>query len=491
MKYSFEAPAMCCLILSTLAFSKPHEKPNVLFIAVDDLRPNIGCFGDMNAITPNIDNLAKQGVVFTNAYCQQAICNASRASIMTGLRPDRIGVTNLVSHFREALPNVVTLPQVFIANGYAAVAIGKIYHGTRNTQDEVSWTKPSLLNLSVKTDEYVLPVNKTGKKAASYEWSDLEEESYEDGQITREAVRQLQEFKQSNKPFFLAVGFKKPHLPFCAPRKYWDLYNSSVFNNIPNNLKPENAPEIAYHNSQELRGYNDISQIGEIDQQKAKMLWHGYYACVSFVDSQIGKLLGTLKELGLQKNTIIVFYGDNGFHLGEQELWCKSTNFELDCSIPLLISVPSLSKIATKSDAIVEAVDIYPTLLELCGLKPKGELDGVSLKPILIQPSTEIKDVAFSQFIRPYSAINGKPVTHMGYSVRTRNWRYTAWYNKKTGIVDFTELYPMSNGSIEKVNLSGEEKYIDDEIKLQKLVQDYQAMKYPKSVLRNIKKERK
>ena len=459
--------------LLLLGCNEPVQKPNVLFIAVDDLRPTIGCYGDIKAVTPNLDQLAARGVVFTSAYCQQAVCNPSRASIMTGLRPDRIGVINLENHFREAIPDVVTLPQAFIANGYEAMAIGKIYHGGKKTQDEVSWTKPSILNLSKKANEYALPENKTGKKAASYECATVDDEVYEDGQIAREAVRQLREMKQSGKPFFLAVGFKKPHLPFCAPEKYWKMYDPLVFNSLPDREKPVGAPDIAFHNSQELRGYADISQESNIDRTTERALWHGYYACVSFVDAQVGKLLDTLKELGLQENTVVVLWGDHGYHLGEQELWCKSTNFELDCRIPLIISAPGLPKSGLKSDALVEAVDIYPTLLDLCGIQSNGELSGVSLKPVLADPSATVKEAAFSQFVRPYGALMGKPASHTGYSVRTRDWRCTAWYNVKNGSLEFTELYNLKENRIEKKNESGEDQFADVEAGMLRLLQEY------------------
>ncbi|WP_423127773.1 sulfatase [Gaoshiqia sp. Z1-71] len=447
--------------------------PNVLFIAVDDLRPTIGCYGDTKAVTPNLDRLAAQGVVFTKAYCQQAVCNPSRASVMTGLRPDQIRVTDLVTHFRDAVPNVLTLPQAFSANGYEAIGIGKIYHGGKKTQDEISWTKPSRLNLSVKKAEYALPENKTGQKAASYECAAVDDEAYEDGQIAREAIRQLRELKQSDKPFFLAVGFKKPHLPFCAPEKYWNMYHPSVFDSLSDRGKPVGAPDIAFHHSQELRGYADIPQESEIDCTTERALWHGYYASVSFVDEQIGKLLNTLKELNLEKNTIIVLWGDHGYHLGEQELWCKSTNFELDCRIPLIISAPGVSKPGSKSEALVEAVDIYPTLLDLCSLQPRSELAGMSTRPVLANPSVEIKEAAFSQFVRPYGALMGKPVSHMGYSVRTKDWRYTGWYNAKNDSLEFTELYHLKENRIEKKNDSGEVQFSEIEADMLRLLEDY------------------
>jgi len=458
--------------------SERKQKFNVLFIAVDDLRPTLGCYNDSIAISPNLDQLASTGVIFNRAYCQQAVCNPSRASIMSGLRPDQIRVTNLQSHFREKNPEIITLPQVFIRNGYEAVAIGKIYHGAKSTQDEVSWSKPSVLNLSVKEDEYVLPENKTGKKSASYEIAEMKDEAYEDGQIANAAIAQLKTFKKTGNPFFLAVGFKKPHLPFCAPKKYWDLYNPALFDSIPDRERPIDAPEIAFHNSQELRGYTDIPQLGEINYEKSIVLRHGYYACVSFVDAQFGRIMESMKELGLDKNTIIVLWGDHGYHLGEQDLWCKSTNFELDNRIPLIISAPGNTKIGTKSDAIAEAIDIYPTIIDPCGLQASGPLAGLSLKPILTDQSVEIKNVAFSQFIRPYGAISGKPVTHMGYTVRNKEWRCTIWYNTKNDSIEFTELYDLKKNNIEKKNYSGNAEFAETESKMVQMLQDYKHAKY-------------
>jgi len=476
-------PVFIAVIGIVMAFSEkekdPNPKLNVLFIAVDDLRPTLGCYGDSLAKTANMDMLASKGTIFNMAYCQQAVCNASRASIMTGLRPDQINVTNLVNHFREKIPDVVTLPQVFIKNGYEAVAIGKIYHGSAKAQDPMSWTQPSILNVSKKGDEYVLPKNKTGKKAFSYESADVGDEAYEDGQIANAAIKRLSEFKNTGKPFFLAVGFKKPHLPFSAPKKYWDLYDPKMFGPISNKERPLNAPDIAFHNSQELRGYMDIPKKDKIDREKEVSLWHGYYACVSYVDAQLGKIVQSLKKLGLDKNTVIVLWGDHGYHLGEQGLWCKSTNFELDDRIPLIIYDPSKKfKEGTSSNSMVEAVDIYPTLLDLCGLRPEGKLSGQSLKPLLSDPSIELKKAAVSQFIRPYEGLFAKPVTHMGYSVRTRDWRCTAWFNSKNDSIDFLELYNMRDNGIEKINLAGIRDYKNTEAHLLRLLKAYKNQEY-------------
>lgn len=465
---------LIAIFLSSCSTKKTEiARSNVLFIAVDDLRPSLGCYGDSLAISPNIDLLAATGIVFNKAYCQQAVCNPSRASIMTGLRPDQIGVTNLYKHFREKFPDIITLPQLFSKNGYEAVAIGKIYHGSKKAQDSISWTKPSLLNLSIKADEYALPKNKTGKKESSFECADLEDSSYEDGMIADLAIRQLREFKESGKPFFLAVGFKKPHLPFSAPKKYWDLYDSDIFNLGSAREKPVGTPPVAFHNSQELRGYRDIPESGTIAPVKEKKLWNGYYACVSFIDAQVGKLMATLADLGMGKNTVIVLWGDHGFHLGEQGLWCKSTNFELDARIPLILSVPQMENSGAISESIVEAVDIYPTLIDLCGLKSETELSGISLKPILDNPDSTLKYAAYSQFIRPYEALSSsKKVTHMGYSIRTKQYRCTIWVNTKTDSIEFKEFYDLSTG-IEKQNLSGDLKYLTTESDLIEKLKEY------------------
>jgi len=453
------------------------KNKNVLFIAVDDLRPTIGCYGDSRAITPNIDKLAERGVVFNNAYCQQAVCNPSRASILTGLRPNENGVTDLITHFRQKVPDVVTLPQLFMNEGYQSVDIGKIFHGSIKTQDDVSWSVPPIYNLSTKKDQYYLPEHRKGGKSSSFEFADVKDDGYIDGKISEKTIRLLESYKTSGKKFFLAVGFKKPHLPFCAPKKYWNMYNNTDFSYITDREKPENAPEIAFHHWQELRGYTDIPSEGELTREKEQELWRSYYACVSYVDKQIGKILNELDRLGLAENTVVILWGDHGYHLGEQHLWCKSTNFELDDKIPLIILAPGVTKAGAKSDAIVEAIDLYPTLLDLCGLKPEGNLSGRSLVPLLENPDKKWKHNAYSQFCRPYKALSSKMATHMGYTVRTYGWRYTVWYNLKNDSVEFRELYDLSKYRVEKKNLTGIGKYAKTEEKLGRMLDKYKNVK--------------
>ncbi len=457
---------------------KEAEKMNVVFIVVDDLRPTLGCYDDPGAVTPHMDQLAQQGVVFMKAYCQQAVCNPSRTSMLTGLRPDQISVTDLKTHFRDKRPEVITLPQIFKDNGYTTVGLGKIFHGAANTLDESSWSVPTEYALSLKKEEYTLPENQQGGKAFSTESAAVEDTAYEDGKIAYQGIQWLKEFKKSKAPFFLALGFKKPHLPFAAPQKYWDLYQKAAFSALPDKEKPKGAPPLAFHQWQELRGYTDIPEEGKLSPAKEQALRHGYYACVSYVDAQIGKILKALDEGDLRKNTIIVLWGDHGFHLGEQQLWAKSTNFELDVRIPLIIAVPDLTTAGRKTEAIVEAVDLYPTLISLCGIQPTQALAGRNLTPLLQQPDKSWKQVAFSQFPRPYNALFKGKATHMGYSVRSNHWRYTAWFNMNTGTMDYKELYALEDHPAEKENLSGQPAWSALESGLLHLVRAYQQGQY-------------
>jgi iduronate 2-sulfatase len=454
---------------------KEREKPNVIFISVDDLRPSIGAYGDIRAITPNMDRLAEQGVLFERAYVQQASCAPSRTSILTGLRPDEIGVIDHVTHFRDTRPDLITLPQLFKLQGYETVGIGKIFHWARGYNDSVSWTRELFESNPGMEQLYFLPENQTGRKAASVEKVDVEDNAYLDGKITEEAINALKMFTEKQVPFFLGIGYFQPHLPFTAPEKYWNFHDREKFYPLNPINMPANAPEIAFHNWQELRGYVDIPDEGPLSVEKVKELRHGYYAGVSFIDEQIGKILEALDDLGIRDNTIIVFWGDHGYHLGEQNSWCKSTNFELDVHAPLIISAPGIYKKGAKCNAIVEFVDLYPTIIDLCRINAEGDLSGVSLKPLLIDPEKEWKNNAFSQFPRPYNAaISGRePKSHIGYSVRTDKWRYTIWYNLAKGLFEYPELYSMKEALIEAENLSGRTEHAEIESEHHELIQNY------------------
>lgn len=455
--------------LLVLPLTAQAEKPkNVLFIAIDDLRNAMGCYGDPLGITPYMDGLARKGFAFERAYCQQAVSGASRASFLTGLYPDQVGVTDLSRHFREKCPEAVTLPQYFKEAGYQSVCIGKIFHGSARTQDSLSWSIPERHHLSSKMNEYLLPENRHGGKAAATEVVDAPFDRFEDGQITQDAIAELGRFSQSGEPFFLAVGFKKPHLPFGTPKKFWDMHRETFEKlALPSDQNAyRNIPAIAMHHSEELRGYTDIPDEGDIPQAKVRELLAAYYACATFVDDQIGCLLKELKRLELDRNTVIVIVSDHGFHLGEQNLWCKSTNFEIATKVPFLIYDPEYESYSAPIKSQVELIDIYPTLLDLCGFGKKTELAGQSLVPVMRGDSPG-KDIAFSQFPRPYNAIhNSDRQTHMGYTVRVQDWRYTLWFELATGKITDKELYYLPGDDLEKENLSGLPEYAEKEKEL-------------------------
>ena len=466
------------LALSAGGGGKPDSgKPlNVLFFMADDLRPTLGCYGDPYAVTPHIDRMAARGVVFDRAYCQQAVSNPSRASMLTGLRPDQTGVINLSTHFREKLPEAVTLPQLFRKNGFYTVSTGKIFHPVRRLRDSLSWDAPESV---YGTHTYADARNKGGKKrkGRAYERADVPDDIYPDGKIAAEAIAYLEGVAKSGEPFFLAVGFMRPHLPFCAPAKYWDLYAGESFE-IRHPERPKGAARLAFHDNNELRGYAGMPKQGPFPPEERQQLTRGYYASVSYIDAQLGKVMDALVRLGLADNTVVVLWGDHGYHLGEQGLWCKSTNFELDTRVPLIVSVPGGK--GGHCDAVVETVDIYPTLADYCGVEPPGELAGVSLRPLLEKRGEYRKQYAFSQFVRPYQAINKRVETHMGYSVRTPRWRCTYWYDLKTGEVAEKELYRIGKEGIETQNVSGNRRYAAVERMLASLLDDYRTGKYEK-----------
>lgn len=470
----------CSLLVTTGVLStnlidaqelKMGDKPNVLFIMSDDLRPNLSPYGDNYAITPNIENLANNGITFLNAYCQQAVSNPSRASLLTGLKPDETGVTNLTTHFREKIPNTVTLPQAFLNNGYVTYSTGKVFHSKENTLDPVSWTIQGE-HFSAKR-EYILEKNRVNDTKQSYsEVLNVDDTVYPDGKIADDAIKFLRMAVQNDKPFFIAVGFKKPHAPYCVPKKYYDMYEGVKFD-VKHPERTIGSPDIAYHNNQEIHGYKNIPK-GGIPYDIEQDIIRSYYACITYVDAQIGKVLKELKNLGLDKNTIIVFVGDHGYHLGEQSSWCKSTNFELDTRVPFILSVPDLKTKELKRHEVVSLIDIYPTLIDICGITPEIKLSGLSMKNMLENPKAEWDNVAYSQFVRPYAAIGDKVKPEiMGYSIRTQKYRCTYWYDCKTGAIVAKELYKLSDNRIEERNLSGMKNYRKVETELALLLDNY------------------
>ena len=448
----------------------PAAKPNVLFIAVDDLRPELGCYGAAHIKSPNIDALAKNGITFNRAYCQQAVCSPSRISLMTGLRPDSTKIYDLTTALRKTLPDVVTLPQHFKNHGYHAAGFGKIYHG--GLDDKESWSVPHTPNRAMQyADPKILAeVKKKGaegweqggrNKGPAWEAAECEDNQLVDGYIADKAIvamRSLAAPAAEKKPFFLAVGFEKPHLPFVAPKKYFDLYPPAGEIKLPPDMRaPKGAPPIAMTNWAELRPYTGIPKKGPLPEQQAKEMIRAYYASVSYMDAQVGRLLDELDRQKLRDNTIVILWGDHGYQLGEQGLWCKHTNFENSTRVPLIISTPS-QKSRGVTDALVELVDVYPTLCALANLSPPKGLEGDSLAPLLDDPQKPIKSAAFSQYPRREND------AVMGYSIRTDRFRYTEWQeNWKSGQpnVIARELYDHEADPRETVNLADEAQHAE------------------------------
>lgn len=438
----------------------PSDKPNVLFICVDDLKPLLGCYGDTTVRSPNIDKLAARGVRFDKAYTSQAVCAPSRNALLTGLRPTTIGVYNLGTNFRNGVPDAITMPQHFKANGWQTTSLGKIYHIYHgNSDDPASWSVPSW---QPKARQYQLPAStqpsihkdaRRDARGASVESADVADDTYADGLIANEAINRLRQAKQSpDQPFFLMVGFLKPHLPFVAPKKYWDLYKRSDFNPDPQQNAPKNAPNFAPTTWGELRQYSDIPQVGPLDDDQQRELIHGYHAAVSYVDAQIGKVIDELDRLDLSKNTIIVLWGDHGFHLGDHGMWCKHTNYEQANRIPLMMVAPGKAKSGV-AQSLVESVDLYPTLCELAGLKTPDGLDGTSMIPALIDPqNASIRAAAFQVFPRSSKETGFL----LGRAVRTDRYRLVEWKtpggDPDTAIF---ELYDYTQDPTETVNIAG------------------------------------
>lgn len=437
-----------------------QEKPNVLMIMVDDLRTDLGCYGDKMAITPNIDNLAKQGLLFHNAYCQQAVCAPSRMSLLTGKRPENLQIFDIQTPLRSKWPDMATLPGLFVKNDYYTASVGKVYH--HRGDDMENWNfidelqdnrygSPQILEL---IQEKYMQAHARGlrgrelnhaARGPSTERSDLPETSFIDGLIANEAIRKLQELKDKN--FFMCVGFKKPHLPFSAPAKYWDLYDRNSFS-ISYPEKPAGMPEIAATNWAELRSYIDIPETGNVSLEKALELKHGYYACISFIDDQVGKLLNTLKDLALQENTIVILVSDHGWKLGEYNLWCKHTNFELDVHVPLIFRGPGIPG-GKKTNALFDYVDIFPTLAAMADLKYSNKVDGVDQSSVIINEKKDIRKFSYSLYPRGQN---------MGFTITNGRYRYTAWIDQK-GELLASELYEHRNDRISRNNLSGLRKY--------------------------------
>ncbi|MCA9084958.1 MAG: sulfatase [Planctomycetaceae bacterium] len=444
------------VVLFAAGLSFGAERFNVLFIAADDLRNDLACYGHPMVKTPNLDRLAGRGLIFDRAYCQQAVCNPSRASLMTGRHPDSLRIWDLPTHFRDKNPDVVTLAEYFRQQGWFTQNIGKIFHNWihKVQGDPQSWSVPAVMHFASHGQD---KPKVTGELPASSavdpkcECRDVPDDAYFDGRVASLAVEALGQLKQKEQPFFLAVGFWKPHSPFNAPRKYWDLYQREQISLPPHPEWPTGAPRIAWHDSREILGVKtrDITEANILEMR------HGYLANISYMDAQIGRVLDELDRQQLTDRTVIVFWSDHGYHLGEQTLWAKTSNFELDARVPLIIATPFMKSAGQRTSALAELTDLYPTLAELCGLPKPDGVDGVSLASVLHDPSSSVRDVALTQHPRPayYDREPDKQPTHMGYSIRTATYRYTEWRDWKTGQTTDRELYDHVNDSDETRNI--------------------------------------
>lgn len=445
------------ILASSLMSVKAVERPNVVVFLMDDLRPQLGCYGYDMVKSPNIDSLADNGLLFQKAYAQEALSAPSRMSILSGKYPENIGIYSLFTTLRSKHKGFVTLPQLFKNNGYETISLGKVYHHA--TDDQESWTVRKRDNMNL----WLLPENQIqGKKGAPYECADVPDDAYFDGVVANQAIEELNEVKDKN--FLMFVGLTKPHLPFCAPKRYWDMYNENEFK-IPLRKVPVGSNTYSFAKWAELRVYKGMPEEGFVNDADTKRLIHGYHACVSYVDAQVGKVIAELERLNLRKNTIVVLIGDHGWKIGEYGAWCKHTNFEIDVNVPLIISEPTgvANRLRGKrTNSIVESVDIYATLADMCGLDAKG-IDGKSLYPIVKNPKEELATAAYSLYPR------GKKI--MGFTCTDGKYRYTEWWDNEKSRVLYRELYTCKQDFMKQaVNLADNSSYSKLQQKLKKLL---------------------
>jgi uncharacterized sulfatase len=433
---------------------------NVLFIAVDDMNNDLGCYGHPLVKSPNIDRLAKMGVKFDRAYCQFPLCSPSRSSLMTGLRPDTTRVFNLTYHFRKGLPDAVTLSQLYRNNGAFAARVGKIYHygnpgdiGTSGLDDKPSWDlvlNPAGRDKTALEPEIINYTPKRGLGSAMCFLSDKEgkDEEHTDGKVATEAIKLLEEHQ--GKPFFLAAGFYKPHTPYVAPKKYFDPYPMDKIH-LPkepaDHLKSVPKPALASTAPHPLFG---------VTEDQARECKQAYYAAISFVDAQIGRLLDAMDRLKLWETTVVVFWSDHGYHLGDHGLWMKQSLFEQSARVPMIIVAPGAKGNGKACPRTVELLDLYPTLADLSGLTPPKEIQGASLRPLLDDPSKAWERPAFTQVQRG---------AFPGHAVSTEKWRYIEWDGGKAG----TQLYDRESDPQEFMNLASDPKHA-------KVVEELQAL---------------
>jgi len=497
INFKLRITLLAAVVCLQAVFSQQPQKPNVLLIMVDDLKPNLGVYGDTIAVSPNIDRLAADGMRFKNAYANQAVCGPSRYNILFGSRSTSTGLYNFGKEFRDVHPDAVTLPQHFQKAGYHTESMGKVFHiGHGNTNDDVSWSIP---HFKEKVIEYVDPKS-TGRKltreeaffentrmfiedtpannelprGAAWESPDVLDNAYADARVANHAIDRLRKLKENPKqPFFMAVGFARPHLPFSVPKKYWDLYNPEDLPMPGYEKAPEGSPDFTKKRGHEMSQFFPVPRHQDVyDDDLKRKLIHGYYASMSYMDAQLGKVIKELKRLELDKNTIIVFWSDHGWHLGDHAIWTKHTNFEQANHIPLIVVVPGVTKAGSVTAQFAESVDVYPTLASLAGLnKPKGPqpIDGIDLSPVLKDGSKEIKNHAYHAF-----PMGG----YLGEAIRTQQYRMIRWTpirnNQKEVLY---ELYDYENDPKETKNSAKENPEMVS--KMTQILKQYPIAKKP------------
>lgn len=428
-----------------------ERPPNVLFIAVDDLRPELGVYGKAHIHSPNIDRLAASGTLFTNAYCNVPVCGASRASLMTGIRPTRDRFVDFRTRITEDAPGVVTLHGHFKANGYYTLGMGKVLHHANDREEDYSephW-KPDVApgaGRDYQTPEGIAQVNEADDgRGPAFERGKVADSAYADGKIADRAIARIAELGGKDQPFFMAVGFMKPHLPFNVPEKYWALYDPRSIQLPVTYSREDQTPKQLFHGSGELHNYTGVPEEVVLPVDYARTLIHGYYASVSYVDSQIGRVLDALEASGEADNTIVVLWGDHGWNLGDHTLWCKHTVFNTSIRVPLIVRAPGRD--AGSSPAMVEYIDLFPTLAELAGLVLPDQLDGESLVPLIDDPAKDWDDAVYTRWFS-------------GDNITTEMFSYTEWRDS-SGQQYERALFDHRTDSLETLNVAEDMSYRD------------------------------
>lgn len=447
MKSSLLVSVISLLVLGAcVSKSKDVEvqKPNILFIAVDDLRPELGFYGNAHIKTPQLDRLASESFIFDRAYCNIPVCGASRASLLTGARPTRYRFINAHTEKDVDFPEAVSLPRLLKQNGYTTISNGKIYHSRYDdsTAWDENWQADKLWDYALEESQ---KIRASTHRGLPMEAADVPDSVYRDGQLALKVIRDLNKLKVAKQPFFLTMGVAKPHLPFCAPQKYWDLYDRNSIHLPESYLQPKSTPSKAFHRYGELRNYENIPKKGDLPEDLAKELIHGYYASVSYIDAQVGLVLDELQRLGMAENTIVVLWGDHGWNLADHKLWCKHCTFETALHTPLIIKVPNKTK-GQRTPAITEYIDVYPSLCELAGIPIPNTVDGTSFVP-LINGEESTKDWAVCKFKDAVTLIKN-------------DLFYTEWTDDK-GEAYARMLFDHKTDPLELDNLAEKEEYID------------------------------